>query len=108
MEIEHVPSLGIDKRVDLQGGRAVLEDREHRRGQKNVAVVAQLDHQRAPQAGNVDRVGRAVLHPAQDSRKSSSDACRSRTQNRYSALARSVRPGWGYALNEVPALLRMA
>jgi len=69
MEIEHVPSLGIDKRVDLQGGRAVLENHEHRRGQKNVAVVAQLDHQRAPQAGHVDRICGAVMHAAQDSRE---------------------------------------
>src|SRR5204863_493255 len=68
VQVEHFASLGIDKGVDLEGWRAVLEDREHRRGHENVAMVAQLDHERAPQAGNVDRVARAVIHAAHDSR----------------------------------------
>ena len=54
---EHRRRLAVDQRVDLGLRRRALQHREHRRGEQHVAVVAQLDHQRAANAGGIDRVG---------------------------------------------------
>jgi hypothetical protein len=99
VQVEHLPGLGIDERVNLQRGRMVLENREYGRGQENVAVVAQLDHQRSPQAGNVDRVCGAVTHGVHDSRPAAQrqprGVCICDYLNACSALAKNTRPACG-------------
>jgi hypothetical protein len=54
---KHRRGLAVDERVDLGLWRRALEHAEHGRGEQHVAVMAQLDHQRAPDAGGIDRVG---------------------------------------------------
>jgi hypothetical protein len=51
MPVQHRRRIGIHQRVDLAARGMVLECRNHRRGKQHVAVVAQLDHQRAAQTG---------------------------------------------------------
>src|SRR5258707_8307458 len=119
MKLEHVAGLGIYERVYFDPGIGVLEHREHRRAEQHVSVVAQLDHQRAPQSGNIDRVGGAVMHAVHDSRnvtalalgarssmgKSPPDRLQGASYSRYSAVRRKLRSRCGYALKEVPAPL---
>jgi hypothetical protein len=54
---QHVGRVGVDERVDLRLRRARGEHREDGRGKEDVAVVAQLHHQHAPQGIDADRVG---------------------------------------------------
>ena len=46
---QHRRRIGVHERIDPGLGRPALEGGKHRRGQKNVAMVAQLDDEHAAQ-----------------------------------------------------------
>ena len=97
MVLQHLSGFRVYERIDLDSGCSVLERREYWGGQQDVAVVAQLNHQRAPQPGYVDRIGGAVVHAAHDSREPGQrqPVVAGTYLNAYSALANSVRPACG-------------
>ena len=56
MPLQHRGGLPVDESVDLGVRCSALQDREHGRGHQHIAMMAQLDHQRTADAGEVDRV----------------------------------------------------
>ena len=62
MAFEHRRGFKVDERVDFGRGQRILQHREHRRGEQDVAVMAQLGDQNATHEGSIDGVGRNVQH----------------------------------------------